>query len=61
MPHLVSYGLLNASNNSMAGNLVKAQCDICGEKYGSIEEAKLCEAEHVMELIKGKIENDRCK
>lgn len=40
MPHLINYSMLSLSKNSLADNLVKAQCDICGKKYGSIEEAK---------------------
>ncbi len=41
MPHLIAYGMINSTSN-----LVKAQCDICGRKYGSVEEAKKCEMSH---------------
>lgn len=51
MAHLISYGMLSTSDNSLAGNLVKAQCDFCGRKYGSIEEARKCENEHLNSII----------
>jgi len=51
MAHLVNYGMLSTTTNGLAGNLVKAQCDFCGKKFGSIEEAKQCEMEHVREMI----------
>ena len=41
-----------ATNNSLAGNLVKAQCEFCGKKFGGIEEARKCESGHIMGLIK---------
>lgn len=58
MPKLVAYGMLSATSNALAGNLVKAQCYICGRKYGSVEEAKKCEVEHfnksiINEIIRG--------
>ena len=51
MAKLVTYGMLFTNNNAMAGNLVKAQCEICGRKFGSIEEAKKCETKHISEVI----------
>lgn len=39
------------TDNSLAGNLVKAQCEFCGNKFGSIEEARKCESGHIMGLI----------
>lgn len=51
MAHLISYGMLSTSDNSLAGNLVKAQCDFCGRKYGSIEEARKCENKHLNSII----------
>ena len=47
MAKLVTYGMLSTNNNIMAGNLVKAQCEICGRKFGSIEEARKCETGHI--------------
>lgn len=47
MPHLVKYGVMSANNSGLAGVLVKAQCDFCGAKYGSVEEARKCEAKHI--------------
>ena len=47
MAHLVKYGLLSTAENGLAGNLVKAQCDICGRKFGSLEEARKCERNHI--------------
>lgn len=50
MPELVAYGMLSATTNALAGPLVKAQCYICGRKYGSKEEAQKCEANHFNEI-----------
>lgn len=51
MAHLVAYAQLSTSANALTGNLVKAQCDFCGSKFGSLEEAKKCEAEHIRDFI----------
>lgn len=51
MAKLVTYGMLSTNNNIMAGNLVKAQCEICSRKFGSIEEARKCETRHISEAI----------
>lgn len=51
MASLVAYGLLSATGNALAGTLVKAQCDICGSKFGSLEEARDCEKRHLRDLI----------
>ena len=51
MAKLVTYGMLSTNNNIMAGNLVKVQCEICGRKFGSIEEARKCETRHISETI----------
>ena len=51
MANLVSYGMMSATSNALAGNLVKAQCSFCGRKYGSIEEANECESKHINESI----------
>ena len=51
MAHLIAYAQMSTVDNARAGNLVKAQCDLCGKKYGSIEEAKKCEARHIERCI----------
>lgn len=54
MAKLISYGILSTNKNSVnIGHLVKAQCEFCGRKFGSIEGAKKCEYEHlVIDLLK---------
>ena len=51
MPNLVKYGIMSTEKNGLGGYLVKAQCYICGAKYGSIKEAKKCEEKCLQELI----------
>lgn len=51
MPNLVKYGMMSTEKNGLGGYLVKAQCYICGAKYGSVEEAKKCEEKCLRELI----------
>ncbi len=51
MPHLIAYAQMSTADNTLVGNLVKAQCDLCGKKYGSLEEAKKCEAHHIERSI----------
>lgn len=51
MPNLVKYGMMSTEKNGFGGYLVKAQCCICGTKYGSVEEAKKCEEKCLQELI----------
>ena len=51
MAHLIAYAQMSTTDNAIAGNLVKAQCDLCGKKYGSLEEAKKCEARHIEKSI----------
>lgn len=51
MAHLVAYAQMSTDKNALAGNLVKAQCDICGSKFGSLKEAKDCEANHIRDAI----------
>ena len=51
MPKLVKYGMMSTEKNGLGGYLVKAQCWICGAKYGSIEEAKKCEERCLQEII----------
>ena len=33
-------------------NTIYNQCEFCGKKFGSIEEARKCESGHIMGLIK---------
>ena len=49
MAHLIAYAQLSTSANALAGNLVKAQCDFCGRKFGSLEEARKCEIKHLIQ------------
>ena len=51
MAHLIAYGQMSTTDNSITGNLAKAQCDLCGKKYGSLEEAKQCESKHIERSI----------
>lgn len=51
MAKLIKYGMLSTDNNSLAGYLVKAQCDFCGARYGSVEEARKCEQKHLQTMI----------
>lgn len=51
MAHLIGYGQLPTINNATSGALVKARCDLCGKKYGSLEEAKQCESKHIEKAI----------
>lgn len=51
MPHLIAYAQMSTTENALAGNLVKCQCDLCGRKFGSIEEAKKCEKKHIRDFI----------
>ena len=52
MPHLVAYAQMSTTNNTLAGKLVKAQCDFCGKKFGSLEEARKCENKHIDRAIR---------
>lgn len=58
MAHLIAYAQMSLSKNALAGNLVKAQCDFCGRKFGSLEEAKECEAKHLKDFIGYSIKNE---
>lgn len=51
MPHLIAYAQMSTTKNALEGNLVKAQCDFCGRKFGSLEEAKNCEDKHLRDCI----------
>ena len=58
MPKLVKYGMMSTEKNGLGGYLVKAQCYICGAKYGSIEEAKKCEEKCLRKLIGMELTNE---
>ena len=51
MAHLVAYAQVSTDKNALAGILTKAQCDICGNKFGSLKEAKECETNHIRDAI----------
>lgn len=53
MAKLIGYAMISTNKNSVDdGHLVKAMCEFCGRKFGSIEEAKKCEATHINEVIR---------
>lgn len=53
MAKLVGYAMMSANRNSINdGHLVKAMCEFCGRKFGSIEEAKKCETKHLNDAIR---------
>ena len=58
MPKLVKYGMMSTEKNGLGGYLVKAQCWICGAKYGSVEEAKKCEEKCLQEIIGVKLKEE---
>lgn len=53
MAKLIGYAMMSANKNAVDnGHLVKAMCEFCGRKFGSIEEAKKCELKHLNDLIR---------
>ena len=58
MAHLVAYAQLSTTTNALAGNLVKAQCDFCGRKFGSLEEARECETKHLKDAIRKPLQEE---
>lgn len=53
MAKLVGYAMMSTDKNAINnGHLVKAMCEFCGRKFGSIEEAKKCETKHLNYLIR---------
>lgn len=53
MAKLVGYAMMSANKNSIdRGHLVKAMCEFCGRKFGSIEEARKCETNHFNDVIR---------
>ena len=52
MAKFIGYAMLSANENSInEGYLVKAMCEFCGKKFGSIEEARKCETKHINDMI----------
>lgn len=48
MAKLIGYAMMSANKNGTdSGHLVKAMCEFCGRKFGSIEEARKCETKHI--------------
>lgn len=58
MAHLIAYAQMTLMENGLTENLVKAQCDFCGRKFGSLKEAEECEAEHLKDCIGFSIRNE---
>ena len=53
MAKLVGYAMLSTEKNAIdEGHLVKAMCEFCGAKFGSIKEAQRCESQHINDLIR---------
>lgn len=54
MPKLIGYMAMSVAgaNGTNDGHLVKAVCSFCGEKYGSLEEARKCEERCLNALIR---------
>lgn len=53
MAKLIGYAMMSANTNAIdEGHLVKAMCEFCGRKFGSVEEAKKCEIKHFNDLIR---------
>ena len=53
MAKLIGYSMMSANKNAKSnGHLVKAMCEFCGKKYGSIEEARKCEIKHFNDVIR---------
>ena len=51
----------STTTNALAGNLVKAQCDFCGRKFGSLEEARKCETNHLEDAIRNPLKEELIK
>lgn len=59
MAKLVKYAMMSANKNAInEGHLVKAMCEFCGRKFGSIEEARKCETKHLNDLIRKDLNNE---
>lgn len=42
-------------SGSMRGCMIKAQCEVCGSTYQSMDEALECERQHIIEMTRRKI------
>jgi hypothetical protein len=53
MSQFIGYNMMSdvTKNSKDDGHLVKAQCNFCGAKYGSSEEAKKCESSHFTNFL----------
>lgn len=59
MAKFIGYAMMSANKNAIDdGHLVKAICEFCGRKFGSIEEARKCEVEHINESIVKDLKNN---
>ena len=61
MAHLIAYAQMATTDNAIAGTLVKARCDFCGKKFGSLKEARQCEARHINQEIQECIKKEITK
>ena len=53
MAKLIGYAMMSTNKNAIdEGHLVKAMCEFCGKKFGSIEEARKCETKHLNDVIR---------
>lgn len=53
MAKLIGYAMMSANKNAINnGHLVKAMCEFCGRKFGSIKEARKCETKHLNDAIR---------
>lgn len=59
MVKLLKYSMMPTIKNSINNDcLVKAMCEFCGRKFGSIEEARKCEFKHINRLIRGEFHKE---
>ena len=53
MAKIIGYAMMSVNKNSIDdGHLAKAMCELCGRKFGSIEEARKCETNHINDIIR---------
>lgn len=61
MAKLVGYAMMSTNKNGTdGGHLVKAMCEFCGRKFGSIKEARKCETKHINDVIRKEL-NEQIK
>lgn len=51
MPKMIKYAVVGGKS------LDKVACEICGQTYGSVEEARKCEQGHYKSMLKGTLES----